>query len=121
MSLSEELSVCYPLHWPVWHNDYDSLRAALAKEDANTELHDPRGRTVLHLAVSLGHLECARYVMLIIISAFSLFLPSCFTENAPCASFKANSWQAINAYPRDLMPTHSLLFFSTVVSHFTTS
>jgi len=27
----------------------------------------------------------------------------------------------LNAYPRDLLPTHVLPFFSTVVSHFTTS
>jgi len=27
----------------------------------------------------------------------------------------------LNAYPRDLLPAHGLLFFSTVVSYFTKS
>jgi len=27
----------------------------------------------------------------------------------------------LNAYPRDLLPAHGLLFFSTIVSHFTKS
>uniref|UniRef100_H0X6K2 Ankyrin repeat domain 13A n=1 Tax=Otolemur garnettii TaxID=30611 RepID=H0X6K2_OTOGA len=59
-------SVCdasshFPLHLLVWNNDYRQLEKELRGQ--NVEALDPRGRTLLHLAVSLGHLESARVLL----------------------------------------------------------
>lgn len=54
---------CYPLHWLVWHNDYRRLETELGKNKHNQELRDPRGRTPLMLAVTLGHLESTRTLL----------------------------------------------------------
>ncbi|KAG7161783.1 Ankyrin repeat domain-containing protein 13D-like [Homarus americanus] len=54
---------CYPLHWLVWHNDYRRLDVELNKGKHNQELRDPRGRTPLMLAVTLGHLESTRSLL----------------------------------------------------------
>ncbi|XP_004709600.1 ankyrin repeat domain-containing protein 13A [Echinops telfairi] len=51
----------FPLHLLVWNNDYRQLEKEL--RDQNVEARDPRGRTLLHLAVSLGHLESARVLL----------------------------------------------------------
>nr|XP_033810795.1 ankyrin repeat domain-containing protein 13A isoform X2 [Geotrypetes seraphini] len=51
----------FPLHALVWNNDHRSLEKELAAE--NIEELDPRGRTPLHLAVSLGHLESVRVLL----------------------------------------------------------
>ncbi|XP_001378273.1 ankyrin repeat domain-containing protein 13A isoform X2 [Monodelphis domestica] len=51
----------FPLHALVWNNDYRQLEKAL--DGQNVEALDPRGRTLLHLAVSLGHLESARVLL----------------------------------------------------------
>ncbi|XP_009424513.1 ankyrin repeat domain-containing protein 13A isoform X4 [Pongo pygmaeus] len=51
----------YPLHLLVWKNDYRQLEKEL--QGQNVEAVDPRGRTLLHLAVSLGHLESARVLL----------------------------------------------------------
>ncbi|XP_029427829.1 ankyrin repeat domain-containing protein 13A isoform X2 [Rhinatrema bivittatum] len=51
----------FPLHTLVWSNDYRNLEKELVKE--NIEELDPRGRTPLHLAVSLGHLESVRVLL----------------------------------------------------------
>ncbi|KAL7638255.1 UNVERIFIED_CONTAM: hypothetical protein RMT77_010819 [Armadillidium vulgare] len=53
----------YPLHFAVWHNDYEGLLEVLEKKSNNLEEHDPRGRTPLMLAVTLGHLECVRLLL----------------------------------------------------------
>lgn len=53
----------YPLHWLVWHNDYRTLETELSKGKHNQELRDPRGRTPLMLAVTLGHLESTRSLL----------------------------------------------------------
>uniref|UniRef100_A0A3B4UD26 Ankyrin repeat domain 13B n=1 Tax=Seriola dumerili TaxID=41447 RepID=A0A3B4UD26_SERDU len=49
----------YPIHYLVWHNKHRQLE----KELTDLEPLDPRGRTPLHLAVTLGHLECTRVLL----------------------------------------------------------
>uniref|UniRef100_A0A671WSP3 Ankyrin repeat domain 13B n=1 Tax=Sparus aurata TaxID=8175 RepID=A0A671WSP3_SPAAU len=49
----------YPVHYLVWHNKHRQLE----KELTDLESLDPRGRTPLHLAVTLGHLDCARVLL----------------------------------------------------------
>lgn len=62
-SLQEE----FPIHWLVWDNDYQGIERELSnKSNDDTviiEGKDPRGRTPLHLAVALGHLESARTLL----------------------------------------------------------
>ncbi|XP_022519618.2 ankyrin repeat domain-containing protein 13B isoform X2 [Astyanax mexicanus] len=54
----------YRLHYLVWHNKYRQLEKELsASEQVDVEVVDPRGRTPLHLAVTLGHLESARVLL----------------------------------------------------------
>lgn len=54
----------YPVHYLVWHNKHRQLEKELASnEQTDLETTDPRGRTPLHLAVTLGHLECARVLL----------------------------------------------------------
>uniref|UniRef100_A0AAZ3PTJ3 Ankyrin repeat domain-containing protein n=1 Tax=Oncorhynchus tshawytscha TaxID=74940 RepID=A0AAZ3PTJ3_ONCTS len=54
----------YPIHDMVWHNKHRMLEKALsANEQVDVETLDPRGRTPLHLAVTLGHLDCARLLL----------------------------------------------------------
>lgn len=61
MSSPHDASGDFPLHLLVWNNDYRQLEKEL--RDQNVEALDPRGRTLLHLAVSLGHLESARVLL----------------------------------------------------------
>lgn len=58
-SLQEE----YPIHWVTWHNDYKELDRLLGLKKYDMEMKDPRGRTPLHLAVTLGHLESTRVLL----------------------------------------------------------
>lgn len=52
----------FPLHRAVWKNDRRRLQELLeSKEDIDQR--DPRGRSALHLAVSLGYLESARLLL----------------------------------------------------------
>lgn len=51
----------FPLHCGVWENDYRQLEKDIPAN--NIEEVDPRGRTPLHLAVSLGHLESVRVLL----------------------------------------------------------
>ncbi|XP_068271956.1 ankyrin repeat domain-containing protein 13B isoform X2 [Nyctibius grandis] len=53
----------YPLHYLVWHNRARDLDRELSTKQADIEQLDPRGRTPLHLATTLGHLECARVLL----------------------------------------------------------
>ncbi|KAM6073713.1 ankyrin repeat domain-containing protein 13D isoform 2-T2 [Chlamydotis macqueenii] len=53
----------FPLHRLVWHNRHQALDSALRTGTHDVELPDPRGRTPLELAVSLGHLESARVLL----------------------------------------------------------
>ncbi|XP_072809336.1 ankyrin repeat domain-containing protein 13A isoform X1 [Vicugna pacos] len=61
MSSARDASGHFPLHLLVWNNDYRQLEKELRGQ--NVEALDPRGRTLLHLAVSLGHLESARVLL----------------------------------------------------------
>ncbi|XP_064793837.1 ankyrin repeat domain-containing protein 13A-like isoform X4 [Oncorhynchus masou masou] len=58
---NEDFRVKFPLHSLVWENDYRKLENDSTKNDV--EAVDPRGRTPLHLAVSLGHLESVRVLL----------------------------------------------------------
>ncbi|KAM3867796.1 ankyrin repeat domain-containing protein 13A [Diretmus argenteus] len=60
-NVSEDLRVKFPLHSSVWENDYRTLENDLPQNDVDAV--DPRGRTPLHLAVSLGHLESVRVLL----------------------------------------------------------
>ncbi|XP_052052213.1 ankyrin repeat domain-containing protein 13B isoform X6 [Apodemus sylvaticus] len=53
----------YPLHYLVWHNRHRELEKEVRAGQADIEQLDPRGRTPLHLATTLGHLECARVLL----------------------------------------------------------
>ncbi|XP_056657204.1 ankyrin repeat domain-containing protein 13D [Monodelphis domestica] len=53
----------YPLHRLVWANRHRELEAALHSRQHDIELLDPRGRTPLELAVSLGNLESVRVLL----------------------------------------------------------
>ncbi|XP_053558069.1 ankyrin repeat domain-containing protein 13A isoform X1 [Bombina bombina] len=61
MSPPTETRLRYPLHVLVWNNDFRALERELEGKDI--EELDPRGRTPLHLAVSLGHLESAKILL----------------------------------------------------------
>uniref|UniRef100_A0A8D0CCP3 Ankyrin repeat domain 13A n=1 Tax=Scleropages formosus TaxID=113540 RepID=A0A8D0CCP3_SCLFO len=56
---SARLRLEFPLHFLVWQNDYRQLE----RDVSQVEKVDPRGRTPLHLAVSLGHLESVRVLL----------------------------------------------------------
>ncbi|KAF7660897.1 hypothetical protein LDENG_00273080 [Lucifuga dentata] len=54
----------YPIHYLVWHNKHRQLEKELTtNEQTDLESLDPRGRTPLHLAVTLGYLDCARVLL----------------------------------------------------------
>ncbi|XP_075052971.1 ankyrin repeat domain-containing protein 13B isoform X4 [Mixophyes fleayi] len=53
----------YPLHYLVWHNKYRELEKEIPEKQDQIEQVDPRGRTPLHLATTLGHLECAKVLL----------------------------------------------------------
>ncbi|KAF9817790.1 hypothetical protein SFRURICE_013523 [Spodoptera frugiperda] len=63
---AEEVARRYPIHWLVWNNHHEELKAHL---DGNKftqeelESKDCRGRTPLLLAVTLGHLETTRVLI----------------------------------------------------------
>ncbi|XP_028032709.1 ankyrin repeat domain-containing protein 13D isoform X1 [Bombyx mandarina] len=59
----DEVSRRYPIHWLVWNNQHDELKTNLENKkytEEELELKDPRGRTPLLLAVTLGHTESAQ-------------------------------------------------------------
>uniref|UniRef100_A0A2I3SHC3 Ankyrin repeat domain 13D n=2 Tax=Pan TaxID=9596 RepID=A0A2I3SHC3_PANTR len=53
----------FPLHRLVWANRHRELEAALHSHQHDIEQEDPRGRTPLELAVSLGNLESVRVLL----------------------------------------------------------
>ncbi|NXN10766.1 AN13A protein, partial [Indicator maculatus] len=61
MSSPGRASSNYPLHVLVWNNDYRRLDVEL--QDKDVDQRDPRGRTLLHLAVSLGYIESAKVLL----------------------------------------------------------
>ncbi|KAL6114229.1 ankrd13a [Pungitius sinensis] len=62
-NVSEDIRVKFPLHSAVWENDYRRLEEQITLPQNEIEAVDPRGRTPLHLAVSLGHLESVRVLL----------------------------------------------------------
>uniref|UniRef100_A0A8C7GS15 Ankyrin repeat domain 13D n=1 Tax=Oncorhynchus kisutch TaxID=8019 RepID=A0A8C7GS15_ONCKI len=52
----------FPFHFLVWNNQYLELERAVLPQE-NVDRLDPRGRTPLELAVSLGHLESTRVLL----------------------------------------------------------
>ncbi|KAL5017031.1 hypothetical protein ScPMuIL_006620 [Solemya velum] len=60
---NKKLQSLYPLHFLVWYNNYDELDKELAKDVHDKETLDPRGRTALHLSVTLGHVECTKVLL----------------------------------------------------------
>ncbi|CAL8343469.1 unnamed protein product [Lota lota] len=77
-NVSDDLRGKFPLHSSVWENDYSRLERDLAQNDLETV--DPRGRTPLHLAVSLGHLESVRVLL---------------SHGAQVTKENANNWTAL--------------------------
>uniref|UniRef100_A0A672U4U1 Ankyrin repeat domain 13A n=1 Tax=Strigops habroptila TaxID=2489341 RepID=A0A672U4U1_STRHB len=61
MSSPGRASSAFPLHVLVWNNDYRRLNEEL--QDKDVDQCDPRGRTLLHLAVSLGYIESAKVLL----------------------------------------------------------
>ncbi|XP_074810661.1 ankyrin repeat domain-containing protein 13D isoform X2 [Natator depressus] len=53
----------FPLHLLAWHNRHQALESELRTGQHDIELIDPRGRTPLELAVSLGNLESAQVLL----------------------------------------------------------
>ncbi|XP_068422688.1 ankyrin repeat domain-containing protein 13A [Clinocottus analis] len=62
-NVSEDIRREFPLHSAVWENDYRTLEEQITIPQNEIEAVDPRGRTPLHLAVSLGHLESVRVLL----------------------------------------------------------
>ncbi|XP_037634209.1 ankyrin repeat domain-containing protein 13A [Sebastes umbrosus] len=62
-NVSEDIREKFPLHSAVWENDYRTLEQHITLPQNDIEAVDPRGRTPLHLAVSLGHLESVRVLL----------------------------------------------------------
>ncbi|XP_065611547.1 ankyrin repeat domain-containing protein 13D isoform X2 [Cyrtonyx montezumae] len=75
----------FPLHRLVWHNRHQALDSALRSGTHDVELTDPRGRTPLELAVSLGHLESVRVLL---------------RHNANVGRENANGWTGVCARDR---------------------
>ncbi|XP_041456412.1 ankyrin repeat domain-containing protein 13D-like [Lytechinus variegatus] len=63
MSHIPSVATEFPIHWAIWHNNLDDLNKELSKKENDKEKKDPRGRTPLHLAVTLGHIECVRVLL----------------------------------------------------------
>ncbi|XP_060803237.1 ankyrin repeat domain-containing protein 13D [Amyelois transitella] len=62
----EEVIRMYPIHWLVWNNSHEELRSSLESNmftPEDIEKKDPRGRTPLLLAVTLGHIESVRLLI----------------------------------------------------------
>uniref|UniRef100_A0A1A8N5I6 Ankyrin repeat domain 13A n=1 Tax=Nothobranchius rachovii TaxID=451742 RepID=A0A1A8N5I6_9TELE len=62
-NVSEDIRGKFPLHSAVWENDFRKLEEELRSPQNEIETVDPRGRTPLHLAVSLGHMETVRVLL----------------------------------------------------------
>nr|XP_057927674.1 ankyrin repeat domain-containing protein 13A [Doryrhamphus excisus] len=62
-NISEDIRMEFPLHSAVWENDYRTLEQQIIRPQIDIESVDPRGRTPLHLAVSLGHMESVRVLL----------------------------------------------------------
>lgn len=60
----DEIKYRFPLHYCVWLDDKEGLKKQLKTQPKpNLEQKDPRGRTALMLAVTLGHKKCAQILL----------------------------------------------------------
>lgn len=59
----DEIASKWPLHWMIWNNDHKGLNRLLEQKVYDKEAKDPRGRTPLHLATTLGHRDCMEIMM----------------------------------------------------------
>uniref|UniRef100_A0A3P8W4N3 Ankyrin repeat domain 13A n=1 Tax=Cynoglossus semilaevis TaxID=244447 RepID=A0A3P8W4N3_CYNSE len=62
-NVSEDIREKFPLHSAVWENDFSKLEKLISTTQNGIEAEDPRGRTPLHLAVTLGHLESVKVLL----------------------------------------------------------
>ncbi|KAJ8721830.1 hypothetical protein PYW08_004232 [Mythimna loreyi] len=63
---AEDVARRYPIHWLVWNNQFQELKAQFDTNKVSQEeleSKDCRGRTPLLLAVTLGHLETTRVLI----------------------------------------------------------
>lgn len=63
MTTIDNIKNQFPLHWLVWDNSYLELKDALERNEQYKEQLDPRGRTPLMLAVTLGHIESVQVLL----------------------------------------------------------
>eukprot|EP00731_Ephydatia_muelleri_P023640 Em0015g1223a len=61
--MSSDISGQWPLHFFVWQDDSDALNSALQSRQYDRERPDPRGRTPLHLAVTLQRVKCVQVLL----------------------------------------------------------
>ncbi|XP_019853015.1 PREDICTED: ankyrin repeat domain-containing protein 13B-like [Amphimedon queenslandica] len=59
----DQISKEWPLHWLVWNNEHKGLHRLLEQKLYDKEQVDPRGRTPLHLSVSLNHRDCTEVLL----------------------------------------------------------
>jgi ankyrin repeat protein len=59
----DDISSQWPLHWLVWNDDHMALNRLLDLKVYDKESRDPRGRTPLHLAVTLKRKKCAEVLL----------------------------------------------------------
>ncbi|CAH0398506.1 unnamed protein product [Chilo suppressalis] len=63
---AEEVAQRYPVHWLVWNNQHEELKSSIENKKFSAEeleLKDPRGRTPLLLAVTMGYIEAVRVLL----------------------------------------------------------
>ncbi|CAB3403268.1 unnamed protein product [Caenorhabditis bovis] len=64
MPLAPKAKLDYPLHWAVFANNVEELEQLLKdKETLDIDKVDPRGRTPLLLAVTIGNVKCAQLLL----------------------------------------------------------
>nr|CAG4640900.1 EOG090X0784 [Eulimnadia texana] len=63
MKSEKEIEAEFPLHYSIWTRDLARIRDLLNDENCDIEIRDPRGRTPLMLAVTLGYTEPAKLLV----------------------------------------------------------
>ncbi|KAL4707998.1 hypothetical protein ACJJTC_010614 [Scirpophaga incertulas] len=63
---ADEIATRFPIHWLVWNNQHEELKNSIEAEKftpEEIECKDPRGRTPLLLAVTLGYIDTVRVLI----------------------------------------------------------